>query len=432
MKIDIVSCIFSPEPIVSARTSTDLAKELAQQGHRVRVIAAYPNRPAGKLFEGYKRRLWTWDSSFTGYRVLRVFSILSSESSVLNRFLENISFAITSAFAVLILDKPDVIFGNVWPIFAQGLLALLCRIRGIPLILSVQDVYPESLSTLSRVGDPNGWLYRLFRWIDRETKKSCAAVVVISQKFRQIYVKDRGIRQDKVHIIPNWLDENDIELDPQHKQVRASHGVPEDAFLVMYAGNVGAACGLNTVIQAFQHLATEPSIHLMVAGSGSKLNETRMLAEQIGNPHIHFHTPWLASETSSTLAAADLFILPTHGDQSLVSVPSKLITYMLAGRPVLCCATDDSDIARTIRKAACGWTIPAEEPSTIARMLLALSLEPSEDMRRFGQQGRSYALRHMTRAANLPKLVELIENVGSDGYPSIAIGAGPAKGVAKQ
>jgi glycosyltransferase involved in cell wall biosynthesis len=432
MKINIVSCIFSPEPIVSARTSADLAKQLAQQGHRVRVIAAYPNRPAGKLFEGYQRRLWSWDRSFPGYQVLRVFSILSSDSSLPSRFLENISFAITSAFAVLILDKPDVLFGNVWPIFAQGLLAVVCRMRGIPLILSVQDVYPESLSTLSQIGNPEGWLFRLFRWIDRKTKQSCAAVVVISQKFRQIYVKDRGIRPERVHMIPNWVDENEIELNAQHNDVRASHGIPEDAFLVMYAGNVGAACGLEAVIQAFQDLALEPRIHLLVAGSGSKLNDTRVLAEQVGNRRIHFHTPWLASETSSLLAAADLFILPTHGDQSLVSVPSKLITYMLAGRPILCCATDRSDIARTVRQAACGWTIPAGEPSTIARMLLALSRESAEDLRQFGRQGRDYALQHMTRAANLPRLVELIERVGSSSYGSMVIGAGTTKGIAKQ
>ncbi len=96
------------------------------------------------------------------------------------------------------------------------------------------------------------------------------------------------------------------------------------------------------------------------------------------------------------LAAADLFILPTYSDQSLVSVPSKLITYMLAARPVLCSTADDSDIARTVGHAACGWTIPAGNANLLAQMLITLSQEPADELRRFGKQERNYALRHMT------------------------------------
>ncbi len=431
MKIDIVSCIFTPEPIVSARTSADLAEQLARDGHRVRVIAAFPNRPAGKLFDGYHRRMWTWDRGFAEYRVLRVFSMLSTESSILSRFLENLSFGITAALAVLFLDKPDAIYGNVWPIFAQGLLALVCRVRHIPLILSVQDVYPESLATLGRIGNRRSWLVRLFRWIDRMAKQSAAATVVISDKFRQIYVQDRGIAQHKIHVIPNWINENDVRIDAGGSWVRTNHNIPHGAFLVMYAGNIGAACGLDAVIEAFRDLAAEPDIHLLVAGSGSKLPDARALAEKVGNPRVHFHTPWLPSETSPMLAAADLFVLPTFGDQSLMSVPSKLITYMLAARPVLCCVADNSDIARVVCKAACGWTLPTGDAGAVARMLVALSREPAPEMRRFGMQGRNYALRNMTRAANLPRLIDLIEAVATSPYGSTTLRAPSHRDVAE-
>jgi glycosyltransferase involved in cell wall biosynthesis len=432
MKIDIVSCVFKPEPIISARTSADLAQQLAREGHRVRVIAAFPNRPAGKVFEGYRRSLWAWDRSFKGYQVLRVFSLLSRESSLLSRFLENISFAISSSLAMLFLDRPDAVYANVWPIFAQGLLALVCHIRGIPLVLSVQDVYPESLSTLSRLGNRDGRLFRLFRWIDRKTKQSCEAVIVISTKFRQIYVRDRKVAPEKVHIIPNWTDEGTVDVSHVGEDIRRQHGIPGDAFVVVYAGNIGAACGLDSVIEAFGGLAPKRHIHLLVAGSGSMLGDAQALAAKIGNPRVHFHTPWLAAETSSVLAAADLFILPTYGDQSLVSVPSKLITYMLAARPILCCADDTSDIAKTVRSAACGWSIPSGDPETTARMIVALSYESSRDLRRFGRQGREYALRHMTTGAVLPRLVELMLGVGRRGRESNRMVEGAREEMAKQ
>lgn len=412
MNVDIVSCVFCPEPIVSARTSADLADRLAQNGHRVRVLAAFPNRPAGHVFEGYRRSLWSWDHSFSKFEVLRLFSFLSPKSGVVSRFLENISFGLTSAMAVLFLDKPDVIYGNVWPIFAQGLLSLVCHLRGIPLVLSVQDIYPESLSAQSRIAKRRNWLFRLLRWIDLKTKQGSAAVVVISERFADIYIRERGIPATKVHIIPNWIDGKQVWLEPKESNVRARHGIPEDAFVVMYAGNVATASGLDEVIKAFHGLAENRDIYLLIAGSGSKLQDWQALAEKMDNPRVLFHTPWLDSETSCMLAAADLFILPTCGDQSLVSVPSKLISYMLAARPILCCAAEDSDIARVIAKAGCGWIIPAGNPDVITRMLLALSKEPPQELRRFGEQGRNYALRHMTRSANLPRLVDLIERVG--------------------
>ena len=257
-------------------------------------------------------------------------------------------------------------------------------------------------------------------------------MVVISPKFGEIYAKDRGIGPEKIHVIPNWTDEKEVELIRMPNEVRSRHGIPGDAFVVMYAGSIGAACGLDSVIRAFGKLDSQPRIHLIIAGTGSKLTDEQALAKKIGNPRVHFHTPWPAAETSVVLASADLFILPTYGDQSLVSVPSKLITYMLAARPILCCADEHSDIARTIRKAACGWSIPASDPDTMARMIAALSHESSSDLRQLGEQGREYALRHMTRAANLPRLIDLMKAVGCHDREGRPIGNESRKETVKQ
>jgi glycosyltransferase involved in cell wall biosynthesis len=291
------------------------------------------------------------------------------------------------------------------------LLALACRLRGIPLVTSVQDTYPESLTVQGRLGDRSAWLYRFLRWLDRKTKQSCAAVIVISERFKQIYVQDRGIPPDRVHLIPNWIDESVVQVNPADNCIRRSHEIPDDAFLVVYAGNVGTAAGVETVIKAFQDLTSEQNIYVLVAGSGSKLFDCRELAGKVDNPRVLFHTPWLDSETSSMLAAASLFILPTIGDQSLASVPSKLISYMLAGSPVLCCATPESDIAKTIADASCGWAIPPDDYHAIAKEILLLSKLPTSELEKFGERGRIYALQHMTRKANLPVLVKLVKSM---------------------
>jgi colanic acid biosynthesis glycosyl transferase WcaI len=411
MKIDLVSAVFSPEPITSARANADLAEQLTHDGHRVRVITPFPNRPAGKLYEGYRRQPWLHDRSFGSYEVLRCFSILSSKSTMWSRFLENLSFGIMSGIAVLLGPKPDLVYAHTWPIFAQGILALVCQLRGIPFVTRVQDLYPESLLVQDRLEDRSAWLFRLLRWIDMKIKQSSAGVIVISESFRKVYLQDRHIPSDKIHLIPNWIDENYLQINPTGNNIRSSHRIPEDAFLVMYAGNVGAAAGVDTVITAFQKLSSEENIYLLVAGEGAMLSHCRELAQKAGNPRILFHTPWLSSETSCVLGAANLFVLPTQGDQSMVSVPSKLMAYMLAGRPVLSCVAEGSEIAAIISEAGCGRVIAPGKPDAIAQEISSLSQRPPGELEEFGKRGRTYALKHMSRKANFPKLVSLVESM---------------------
>lgn len=411
MRILIVSPVYPPEPLISSQTSSQLAKALADSGHSVTVLTTFPNRPMGKLYAGYKRRLWVHDPAFTDYEVFRCFSLISFESGVLSRFLENVSFGLFSGVATLFLGKPDVIYGNTWPIFAQGILAIVCSLRGIPLVMSVQDVYPESLVVQSRVGGRDGWLVKFLRWLDIKNQKKSAALVVISKQFREIYVKDRGIPADRIHLIPNWMDEKKLQVEKKEHTIRRMHAIPEDSFLVVYAGNVGAAAGMETVIRAFGNLIAEENIHLLIAGSGSTLSKCRELAKNIGNPRICFHSPWLEAETSSLLAEASLCILPTRMGQSMVSVPSKLMSYMFVGRPILACVDEKSEIALIIRDAVCGWVIPPDDVDVLAQKILCLSKYAPDELQKFGNRGRDHAHMHMSMAANLPKLVGLIEEI---------------------
>jgi glycosyltransferase involved in cell wall biosynthesis len=412
IKALIVSCVFPPEPVVSSRTSTDLANELCRIGYQVEVITGFPNRPAGKLYEGYQRRFWAHDRSFAHYEVWRCFSLFSTESRMLSRFFENLSFGITSGLVILFAKKPDVIYGNTWPIFAQGILAMVCFLRRIPLVLSIQDIYPETLLVQGRASKLRTFYHRPLRWLDKKIAGTCAAIVVISEQFGKVYVEDRGIASQKVHLIPNWVDEDQV-LCKADWDIRKRYDIPANAFLVVYAGNVSFAAGLENVILAFQKLTAETRIYLLVAGEGSMLDKYQKLARKNESPHICFHTPWLECETSSLLAAADLFILPTQGEQSMFSVPSKLISYMLVGRPILACAGAKSEVARVISTAQCGWTISVANPEAICEKLLSLSEYPQEELAEYGKRGRAYALKEMTKMANLPKLIQLMDSVAT-------------------
>jgi glycosyltransferase involved in cell wall biosynthesis len=286
--------------------------------------------------------------------------------------------------------------------------------RRIPLVMSVQDLFPETLIAQSRAGKFQTFYYKPLRWLDKKIKQNCAAIIVISEKFREIYIKDRNIQAQKVHLIPNWIDQPQSNIGVDAYSIRHRYNIPTNAFLVIYAGNISFASGLDNVILAFQKLIPQTSIYLLIAGDGSMLANHRELARKIDNPRIIFHNPWLECETSNLLAAANVFILPTQGEQSMFSVPSKLISYMFAGRPILSCVEEKSEVARVINAARCGWTIPVANLETISQKLVLLSQYSQEELDEYGKRGRAYAVKEMTKMSNLPKLKKLMERVAND------------------
>lgn len=407
MRFIVVSCVYAPEPVVSAQTSEQIAHTLLAQGHEVSVIAAFPNRPAGKLYPGFGRAWSRRDHDRYGLPILRCFSTLSPHSRMVSRLLENVTFGLTSALALLLQRRPDVIYANTWPIFSQGLLQTVASARRIPVVLSIQDIYPESLVAQGRIAAKSKTA-RVLRWLDARIANAAAAVITISERFATVYTVSRGVPSERVHIVPNWIDERSVIPGEKIGEVRRRYGIPDDSFVVAYGGNVGMASGIETVIDAFGQLVGDQNMYLLVAGSGSQLGACQEKAAMLGNHRIIFHTPWLPHETSEVLSAADVLVLPTRGHQSMASVPSKLITYMLAGRPILALADDGSDLANTVSDAGCGWLMQPDDAPALARRIREVSRQPSEDLQRRGSAGRDYALKNLSRSANVTRAIDII------------------------
>jgi glycosyltransferase involved in cell wall biosynthesis len=415
----IVSAVFPPEPVVTAQTSFQIAEGLAADGHQVVVLAPFPSRPDGVLFKGYKRSLYRTET--TNFRTIRCFSFLSQKSTMASRLLENISFGLTSSLRVLLSPRVDILYMNSWPVFATGMVAAAAWLRGMPTAISVQDIYPESLTQQKRLSRKSR-IFKLLRRTDRRIARFAKALIVISDRFRETYLSDREVPADRIHVIPNWGDSSAVAVDARGAYaLRRRHGIPDHAVLAVYGGNIGAAAGVETAIRAFEYLWSEDNLYLLIAGAGSHLRACQDLVQEKGlQDRIFFHTPWPKSETGTVLGAGDLLLLPTQGEQSLVSVPSKLISYMLSGRPVLAGVLDNSDTAALIREAQAGWVVPPDDPETMATALQAIAASAPDELRAGGARALDYALSHLTREGNLPRVLQLLSQVARAQKPAAA------------
>ncbi len=408
MRILIVSAVFPPEPVTTAQTSGQIAEELVRQGHEVQVLAPYPNRPTGRLFEGYKRTLYSTFIISQHYKVTHCFGCFSPRSSMVSRFAENLSFGVTAGLRLLCSQRPDVVYSNAWPIFTTGIIACIAKLRGIPLVISVQDIYPESLESQGRTSRLR-WLYRLLRRIDMVIARSARHIIVISERFRQLYVEDRGIEAERLHVIPNWGKEDSIAIDVSNALAfRRRLGIPDDAFVAVYAGNVGVAANAEILVDVFAKLNNRPNLYLVIAGDGSRLDVCREKIVKKQLDRVIVHSPWKIEETGSVLQMADVLLLPTKDRQSLNSIPSKLISYLLSGRPVIASVLTESDTAMVISGTGAGWVVAPDSPDMIARAIVMAGEQSKEKLNEMGKAGREYALRNLTRQSTLPLIIDII------------------------
>jgi colanic acid biosynthesis glycosyl transferase WcaI len=400
MKTLVVSCVYPPEPVTSALTSESIAEMLSAQGHEVTVLAPFPNRPQGSIYPRYARRPWRTERAARGFKIIRCFATLSKRSGMLSRFAENISFGITSGLAVLFARRPDIIYSNTWPLFAAGILVFVARLRRIPIVMSVQDLYPESLVSQERVGR-NSMAVRFMTRADRAIASRAAALLTPAKSFAQVYRDSGRIPENRIHWMPNWVNPALLECASTRQSCRRDLGISPESFLYVYSGNIGAAAGLDQLINAISDRNDDRETFL-IAGSGSNLAACEEAARKNRAGKVVFHTRYPQAETSKVLKAADVLLLPTYGEQALASLPSKLIWYMLAARPILVLASPESELDQVIRAAGCGWVVA--RIGELNSALDAVSATPKEELELRGEMGRRFAQVHFTEAACLPRL----------------------------
>lgn len=401
MRIVVASCVFPPEPVVSAKTSHDIATHLLREGHDVKVVCPVPSRNV--------KGGWCEDDS--PFLIDRLFSFSSRRSSLLSRFLENISFGVSLFFYFLFSKKVDVVYANVWPIFSTGLLVLVCKIRGVRVVLSIQDMYPESLVAQGRVRD-DSWLVKALLAVDRWIIKESDKTIVISEGFRDVCLNLRKGREKDVSVIKNWVNDSDIAVIAK-SEARASLAkyvslsLAVDDVLCVYGGNIGVASGLDSFVK---HIgAIDNKVKFLFAGDGALVPVLKEVLKQSElEDRVQLLSPWPIELTSSVYCAADILLLPTAEGQEFASVPSKLITYMLSSRPVLLIASEECESAKEIGRAECGYVLEDRSVDAIVSFFDRFSTINDLEKNAIGASGRAFAERYYASDVAVERVTRLL------------------------
>jgi len=384
---------FPPEHAPMGYMLKELAENLAAQEWEVEVVTGFPNHPSGKVKAPYVKQRILRETQGS-IRITRLWLYTSETRSFLSRALNFLSFVLSSFFYLLTCKKPDLVFAVLQPLPLGATLTLLAKLRGFKLIFNVQDLHPDVLVDLGLIKNKSA--IRALKWIEKTAYKNADGLAVICQGFKS-HVEQHGANK-AIAVIPNWIDIEEIKPQPEKGRIILEMtNIPVGALVVLYAGTIGHVSGAQVVVHAAQlalENASTKTIHWLFVGEGPLLPELQQIAE--GLPNVHF-LPFQAREMLPAVQnCASLSMVSLLPGKGIFSVPSKVLGYMAAAKPVVASVDIHSETGRLVQQAECGVVV---EPGNAEALLQAVEqlLFKQQSTRHLGENGRQFLEQRYSR-----------------------------------
>ena len=394
-KILIISGVFPPEPVTSANMNYDLAEELAKE-HDVTVIIPHPSRPISRDYSGYLHPKYP-------FKLVVVDSYTHPKSSIMGRMKETISFSQkVLEYVKASNEKYDFVYNSAWQYWGYYLVAKYCVKNKIPYIVPIQDIYPESLLTkLSLPEFIKNIIKKVLIGRDIYYQKMAASVRTITNDMADYLSATRGVDRNKYLVVANW--QNDDEF---------AHVVEKpigEKRIITFMGNIARQANVDLIIRAFAK-ADVPNAELRIMGGGSAKEECISLAKELNLSNIFFgEVP--NGKVADVQNQADILILALKTGTGKLGLPSKLVSYMQSGKPVIASLELDSATAHIIDDARCGECVEADDIEKLSVLITKMVSKSAEELLMMGRNSRQYAICHLTRKSNLQKVVDRINEI---------------------
>ena len=397
-KILIITGVFPPEQVTSALLNYDMAKELSKK-YDVTVLRPFPTRPIGMMFEydGLKGE---------NFDTILIDSYTHPQSQLVGRFRENIDFGRKcAAYINKHHNEIDLIYNGPWQLFGVFIVAKTALKYKIPYIMTVQDIYPESLFTGNHFSRLVQWaVMTLLLPIDKYNTRHAKKVRTISKEMADYMSQTRQLPLSHFLVLDNWQREEDYEDLPEHRA--------GEKIIFSYVGSINVHSNVELIIRAFQE-ASITSSELRIYGGGNRKEQCIQLAESIGARNILFDqvtrdmVPFVQNE-------ADVLVLALPEGNGGFCLPSKMTSYMLSGKPILASIDGDSASVRYIREAQCGIAVKPDDIEALREGFRLFGRMTQNDLRIMGENSKSFSRNNLTKKVNLPKLMAVFDEYLKD------------------
>lgn len=394
-KILIISAVFPPEQVTSALMTYDIVKELSKK-FIVTVLRPRPTRPIGAHF-GNPELI---DEPFES---ILMDSYTCPESHIFGRMKESISFS-KECVKYIKAHKEDIdfIYNGAWHLFGVYMVAKIAVKYKIPYLITVQDIYPESLLTGHHYPMVVEKLVKLlFQPMDKFYTSHAFKVRTISDEMADYMSQTRHLPRSHYVVMNNW--QNDEDFDNLPKKETKGNGV-----VFAYVGSINVHANVDLIIKAF-HEANLDNAELQIYGGGNRKEKCKELVKTLGNKNVTFGRI-SREEVPAIQAKADVTVFALPKGNGGICLPSKMTSYMLSGKPILASMDKGSTAERYIKEAQCGIAVEPDNLTALTEGFRTFAALEKDKLEQMSKNSRKFAEGNLTRKANLPKVIEIIEN----------------------
>jgi glycosyltransferase involved in cell wall biosynthesis len=328
MKILFITDNFPPEVNAPATRTYEHCREWAGKGAEITVITCAPNFPQGKVYSGYKNKLYQTEI-IDNIKVVRVWSYITRNEGFLKRILDYVSFSI-SAFIAGLFQKTDIIIATSPQFFSALSGNVLSFVKRRPWIMEVRDLWPESIKTVGALND--SIVLRFFEWLEQRCYRSASHIVVVTKSFKD-HIISRGIDENKITVIQNGANNSFYKPLPKNKDLLRQLNL-EGKTVVGYIGTLGMAHNLNFILNSTTKINS--TIHFLFIGDGAERNNLLKKKETEHLENVTILAPVPKETVKQYLSILDISLINLKKSNLFKSViPSKIFETAAMQIPII-------------------------------------------------------------------------------------------------
>ncbi|MDP1714319.1 MAG: glycosyltransferase family 4 protein [Anaerolineales bacterium] len=403
MKILLLNQVFvSPEEPGHTR-HFEMAKFLQARGHELVIVASDLNYQTGQ--RTVKRRGLFTEQKIDEVRVLRSFMIPALHRSYFWRIISFFSFMFSSVWTALQVQDADLIMGTTPPIFQAVSAWFVALVRRKPFLLEVRDLWPEFGVSMGVLKNPI--VIALARRLEKFLYARAAHILVNSPAYKE-YLLAKGVPEYKVTYIAYGTDVDMFNPTVDGSSIRRELGL-EDNFVVLYAGALGQANDIDTVLRAAERLNDDVRIRFVLFGDGKERARLKSVAEGMKLTNVLFAGVRAKKEMPLVIAASDVCLAILQDIPMFrTTYPNKVFDYMAAGRATV--LVIDGVSRELIESSNGGVYVRPNDDELLAQKILDLSKDPAR-VKQMGTNARTYLVKHLDRRDKLNETLVLLKKL---------------------
>jgi len=402
MRILFLSHYFPPEINAPASRTFEHCKRWVREGHEVLVITCVPNHPSGKIYPGYRNRLFQ-TQKIDGIHVARLWTFVAPNSGFFKRSLNYLTYMMAVLLFVIKMPEADVVISTS-PQFFCGLSGFfVSRIKKIPWVLEIRDLWPDSILAVGAITYPS--VIRILRYLEFFAYRKCHSIVALTDSFK-MHIEQRGIPSRKIKVIKNGVNFDLFNEIPGCNSIQKKLGL-ENKLVVSYFGTHGMAHGLEVVLKTAKRLENLKNAVFLLVGDGAEKQNLLALRERMNLNNVIMLGQVPKNQMPGMLAATDIFlVLLRKNDLFKTVIPSKIFEAMAMSLPII--SNVDGECRAILEKAGCGLCI---EPGNDLKLAEAIAFLADKVNLRYlwGRNGRKFVEKEFNRDDLAREYLSLIE-----------------------